>query len=72
MIFEGSLISLTGSYFTGELRLGESKFELGLGGGGGVLNLGSLNLPLHRLGYVFTNSIITFSRESCVSHVEEK
>ena len=33
MIFEGSPNSLTGSYFTGELRLGESQLtdELGLG-----------------------------------------
>ena len=39
MIFKGNPNSLKESYFTG---------ELGLGRRGGVLNLGSLNSPLHR------------------------
>ena len=41
MIFKGSPKSLKESYFTGKLRLGA----------GVVLNLGSLNLPLHRLQF---------------------
>ena len=47
MIFKGSPNSLKESSSIGELRLGESYFtgELGLGG---VLNLGTLNSPLHR------------------------